>query len=167
MPWWRRAEVLDFELSGWGWTALIPGFGLLAEEFTESFLLITRYDSNAVELTPEIRIPTQPFPGTIGVSPAEPGWHAPIPRRAVGGNIDCRDLVRGSRLVLPVSVPGALCSVGDTHAALGDGEVCGTAVESPMTLRLKLDLVPGAPRPRRAWRSLPASCVPRTRRATR
>jgi acetamidase/formamidase len=140
-------ELLDFELSGWGWTALIPGFGLLPDDFPDPYLLHSRHDARAVELAPGLRVPTRPFTGTIGVAPAEAGWHGPIPPRRVGGNLDIPDLVAGARLHLPVAVPGALLSVGDTHAAQGDGEVCGTAVESPMGVALRLDLVKGAAPP--------------------
>jgi acetamidase/formamidase len=73
-----------------------------------------------------------PFMGVLGVPPAEPGVHPTAPPRIWGGNIDCKELVQGSTLFLPVSVPGALFSVGDGHAAQGDGEVSGTAIECPM-----------------------------------
>jgi acetamidase/formamidase len=66
-----------------------------------------------------------------------------IPPHRHGGNIDVRHLTRGARLHLPVAAPGALFSVGDTHAAQGDGEVCGTAIESPMRWLLRFDLVKG------------------------
>lgn len=137
-------EILDFESSGWGWTAIIPGFGLLAEDFPKPFLHISSYGAGGVEFAPGIRLPVRPFPGTIGVAPAEPGLHSIVPPREVGGNMDIRDLTRGARLWLPVQVPGALFSVGDTHAAQGDGEVCGTAIESPMSIQLRFDLVKGA-----------------------
>lgn len=89
-----------------------------------------------------------PFLGVIGVPPAEPGAHSTIPPRTVGGgNIDCRELVAGSTLYLPVTVPGALLSVGDGHAAQGDGEVSGTAIETGMTTRLTLHLLDDAPIP--------------------
>jgi amidase len=67
-----------------------------------------------------------------------------MPPRRVGGNLDVRDLAAGSVLWLPVEVAGALFSVGDTHAAQGDGEVCGTAIESAMAVTLRFDLVKGA-----------------------
>jgi len=87
-----------------------------------------------------------PFLGVLGVAPAEPGEHSTIPPRAAGGgNIDCRSLVAGASLFLPVLVPGALLSVGDGHAAQGDGEVGGTAIECGMTTELVLDLVTDAP----------------------
>ncbi|MEU4250898.1 acetamidase/formamidase family protein [Amycolatopsis sp. NPDC026612] len=75
-----------------------------------------------------------PFLGVVGFPPAEPGPHSTIPPRAAGGgNIDCRDLVAGSTVVLPVTVPGALLHLGDGHAAQGHGEAGGTAIECPMT----------------------------------
>src|SRR3990170_4621116 len=147
-------EVLDFQSSGWGWTAIIPGFGLLAEDFPRPFLHITSYGAGGVEFAPGIRLPLRPFPGTIGVAPAEPGQHSIVPPREVGGNMDIRDLTRGARLWLPIQVPGALFSVGDTHAAQGDGEVCGTAIESPMAITLRFDLLKEA-RLRRPQFALP------------
>ena len=66
------------------------------------------------------------------MAPAAPGSHSTIPPRACGGNLDCRELVSGSTLYLPIEVDGALFSCGDGHAAQGDGEVAGTAIECPM-----------------------------------
>jgi acetamidase/formamidase len=89
-----------------------------------------------------------PFLGVIGVAPAQAGEHSTIPPRAAcGGNIDCRDLVAGTTLYLPVNVPGALVYLGDGHAAQGDGESCGTAIECPMTTRVTLALAAGQPLP--------------------
>jgi acetamidase/formamidase len=136
-------ETLDFTPAGWGWTAIIPGFGLLAEEFPSPKLHLWHYDAQRPESAafgPHARVPLKSMIGTIGVAPAEPGRHDVIPPRRVGGNMDLRDIQEGSVLTLPVEVPGALLSVGDTHAAQGDGEVCGTAIESAMTVRLKLTL---------------------------
>jgi acetamidase/formamidase len=143
-----KVTVLSFAPSGWGWTANIPGFGLLAEEFKEPALHVWRYDSRT--LAPSAfgswaRVPLKPFAGTIGVAPAESGCHSIVPPRRVGGNMDLRDIAAGSELHLPVEVAGALFSVGDTHAAQGDGEVCGTALESPMSVALRFDLVKQSP----------------------
>lgn len=138
------AEIQELEPSGWGWTALVPGFGLLADQFPDPWLRISRYDARWVEFLPGIRLPVRPFPGTIGVAPAAPGRHSVVPPREVGGNMDIRDLTAGTTLYLPVQVRGALFSVGDTHAAQGDGEVCGTAIESPMRIRIRFDLRRGA-----------------------
>jgi acetamidase/formamidase len=89
-----------------------------------------------------------PFNGVTGVAWNEPGEHSTIPPRTVGGgNIDCRELIAGSILYLPVAVPGALLSIGDGHAAQGDGEVAGTAIECGMTTELQLQLVTERPVP--------------------
>jgi acetamidase/formamidase len=91
---------------------------------------------------------TAPFHGVTGVAWDEPGEHSTIPPRAIaGGNIDCKELVAGSVLYLPVAVPGALLSIGDGHAAQGDGEVAGTAIECGMTTEVQLELVTGRPVP--------------------
>jgi acetamidase/formamidase len=87
-----------------------------------------------------------PFLGVVGLPPDEPGEHSTVPPRTVGGgNIDCRELVAGSTLYLPVTVPGALLCLGDGHAAQGDGEVSGTAIECPMTTEVTLDVLTEAP----------------------
>lgn len=74
----------------------------------------------------------RPFMGILGMPPAEPGLHSTVPPRATGGNLDCKELVAGSTLYLPIAVPGGLFSVGDGHARQGDGESCVTAIECPM-----------------------------------
>lgn len=77
-------------------------------------------------------VPLAPFLGVMGMPPPEPGQHSTIPPRPHGGNLDCRELVAGSTLYLPIPVDGCLVSVGDGHAAQGDGEVGGTAIECRM-----------------------------------
>jgi acetamidase/formamidase len=133
--------------SGFGWTANIPGFGLLADQFPDPALHLWTYDPSTMApalFGPKGKVPLKAFAGEIGLAPAEPGQHSVVPPRAVGGNLDIRDLAEGTTLYLPVEVEGALFSVGDTHAAQGDGEVCGTAIESPMDVELTLDLVKDA-----------------------
>jgi len=142
-----KVTIDSFVPSGFGWTANIPGFGLLADQFTEPGLVLWKYDS--ATLAPALfghegKVPLKPFAGTIGNALAEPGLHSVVPPRRVGGNLDIRDLSAGTVLYLPVEVAGGLLSVGDTHAAQGDGEVCGTAIESRMDAVLTLDLVKGA-----------------------
>jgi len=134
-------EMLNFSQLDWGWTALIPGFGLLADDFTEP--AIKTFDltgKNKMEFLDGIDLFMKPFPGTAGVALPEPGNHSVVPPRKNGGNMDTRHLTRGTKLYLPVLVEGALFSIGDTHAVMGDGEVCGTAVEASMetTIRFKL-----------------------------
>jgi acetamidase/formamidase len=141
-----KVTVLGFEPSGWGWTGIIPGFGLLADQFKEPILHHWRYD--ATSMGPAAfgriaRVPLRPFPSTIGVAPAAPGPHNVMLARSTAGNINIRNLVAGATLSVPVEAPGALFSVGDIHAAQGDGEVCGAAIESPMKVSLRFDLVKG------------------------
>jgi acetamidase/formamidase len=135
-----EVEVLDLKPGSWGWTSISPGFGLLADEFPEPQL--KHWDlatGKPYALFKEgIKIPTRPFLGEMGVAPEEDGEFSVIPPYVTGGNIDCRHVTVGSKIYLPVKTPGALFSCGDGHAAQGDGEVCGSAIETSMqgTLRL-------------------------------
>ena len=143
-----KVTIEAFHPSGFGWTANIPGFGLLADQFPDPHLRVWDYDADS--MAPALwsgigKVPLKPFAGTIGLAPAEPGLHSIVPPRRMGGNMDIRDLTAGTTLYLPVEVAGALFSVGDTHAAQGDGEVCGTAIESPMDVELTLDLIKQEP----------------------
>lgn len=141
-----KIKVLSFRPSGWGWTGNIPGFGLLTDQFPQARLHHWNYDPGLAPAMygPGGRVPLKPMCGTIGVAPAAPGLHSIIPPRNVGGNMDIRDIVEGVELYLPVEVDGAIFSVGDTHAAQGDGEVCGTAIESSIDVALEFNLVKGA-----------------------
>jgi len=133
-------ELLEFRPQRWGWTAIIPGFGLLAEEYADPWLRISEVDGAAgrVRFSERVSLPYRPFPGTLGVAPAEPGAHSIVPPSRYGGNMDTKHLNPGTTLYLPVGVEGALFSLGDTHAAQGDGEVCGTAIETAMDVVLRL-----------------------------
>jgi acetamidase/formamidase len=133
-------EILELAPHDWGWTAIIPGFGLLADEFTEPWLRISevRAEHGVVRFGDQVTLPFAPFPGTIGVAPEEPGRHPVLPPRRWGGNLDIKHLQPGTTLYLPVGVKGALFSLGDTHAAMGDAEVCGTAVETAMDVTVRL-----------------------------
>ncbi|MDE0114283.1 MAG: acetamidase/formamidase family protein [Albidovulum sp.] len=140
-------KFLEFAQSDWGWTALIPGFGLLADEFPEPCLHIWNIDtcsSGPCLFGAGGKIPLKPFCGTVGLALSEPGLHSVVPPRRVGGNLDIRDNCVGTTLYLPVEVDGGLLSIGDTHAAQGDGEVCGTAIESPMTVSVEIGLIKSA-----------------------
>lgn len=132
-----------FRPSGFGWTANIPGFGMLADQFPDPALKTWSYDPSAAKpamFSSAAKVPLKPFCGTVGVALAEPGLHSVVPPRRVGGNLDIRDLSMGSVLYLPVEVEGALFSIGDGHAVQGDGEVCGTAIETPLNVTLTLEL---------------------------
>lgn len=133
-------DILEFHLGHWGWTALIPGFGLLAEEFSEPFLHISEYNAQSIFFTDDIILSTRPFAGTIWVCPDVEETLGAIPPHHCGGNLDLKTLTAGTRLYFPVEVPGALFSAGDGHAAQGHGEVCGTAIETRLTIRAAFSL---------------------------
>lgn len=138
-----KVTLLEFEPSGWAWTAIVPGFGLLAEDFPEPAIHIWSYDKSFIQPAlygDDARVPLKPFCGTIGVARAEKGEFSTIPPHESGGNMDIRDIATGVELYLPVQVPGAMFSIGDPHCAQGDGEVCGTAIESPMGVTVRLEL---------------------------
>jgi acetamidase/formamidase len=134
-----QVELLDFRPADWGWTASIPGFGLLTDEFPDPALRITHLPAvgDRAEFLPGIRVPVIPFCGEVGVAPID-GPRSTIPPDAHGGNMDTRHLTAGATLFLPVFHGGARLSIGDGHAAQGDGEVCGTAIETPMQATLRL-----------------------------
>ena len=92
--------------------------------------------------SPQVAIPYAPMIGTIGTAPAR-GAPTTSPAGPYGGNMDLREVTEGNTLYLPVSVPGALLHLGDVHAAQGHGEVCGTALEMPATVTIKVDLIKG------------------------
>lgn len=158
----------DLLTASWGWTANIPGFGLLAGDFPDPAFWrwsIERGSGRAEAPGGLAWSPVRPFIGTLGLAPGKPGPHPVIPPYVTGGNMDCRDLVAGSRIILPVEAEGGLLSLGDGHAAQGDGEVCGTAIETEMAVRLRVELLKGAapraPVIERPGETRPATAEPR------
>jgi acetamidase/formamidase len=134
-------EILDLQTQGWGWTAILPGFGLLPDDFPDAYLKVFDLTTGDVtHLRDDVAIPVAPFLGTMGVCPEGASEQAVMPPGTFGGNMDTRQLVRGTTLFLPVQVEGALFSCGDAHAAQGDGEVCVTGIESPMYVELRFTL---------------------------
>jgi acetamidase/formamidase len=133
-----QVDILELSQPTWGWTAIIPGFGLLADEFTEPWLRISTVEDDRVRFSDDVTLPLRPFPGTLGVAMPEPGVHSVVPPSRFGGNLDVKHLNPGATVSLPVGVDGALFSLGDTHAAQGDGEVCGTAIETTMDVTVRL-----------------------------
>jgi acetamidase/formamidase len=139
---------------GWTWAGDWPSdgtdpFGLHGKEAVLYWTLDR--ETMTGRDRPGHTIALHPFMGVMGMPPNEPGVHITAPPRPCGGNIDCKELVQGSTLYLPISVPGALFSVGDGHAAQGDGEVSSTAIECPMdvvdlTFRLRDDMYISTPR---------------------
>lgn len=154
-------DILDVQpAEAFGWTAIRPGRGLLPEtDFPEPFLQIWDLSDgrHARMVGRNIAVPMAAFPGVMGTALDEPGAHSTMPPRKNGGNMDVKQLTAGATLFLPVWVDGALLSVGDAHAAQGDGEVCVTAVEMSARLTLRLGLARDAalPEPRLRTRTAP------------
>jgi len=135
-------EILELRTQDWGWTAIIPGFGLLPDDFTSAYLRVFDLTNGEYAyIREDVAIPIEPFFGTMGVCPSGAQDQAVMPPGSFGGNMDTRQLVQGTTLYLPVEVEGALFSCGDAHAAQGDGEVCVTGIETPIgaTLRFTLE----------------------------
>ncbi len=88
-----------------------------------------------------VKIPLHPFLGCVGVAPADGEARSSIVPAEFGGNMDAPEASVGNTLYLPVNVPGALLFFGDGHAAMGDGEIAGTAIEVSMRVRLQVDVV--------------------------
>jgi len=140
-----EVDILSLQPGAWGWTGLIPGLGLLAGDFPDPYI---RYfdlgNRKTAELRHDIHIPVAPFCGTMGVALDVDGPVDVLPPTKGAGNIDTRHLTAGSKLFLPVYVDGALFSAGDCHGAQGDGEVCVTGIECPMTFSLRFSVKRGA-----------------------
>ena len=156
-------EILGFELPDWGWACVIPGLGLLArEEFPDPALRVFELTTgDTTPLTEGVSIPIEPFCGTMGV-PGREMRDTPIPPpHAGGGNMDCRHLTAGTTLYLPVEVGGGLLSLGDAHAAQGDGEVAISGLECAMRTRIRIDVVRDARLPAPQLHRPPGSLTPR------
>jgi acetamidase/formamidase len=142
-------EILELRTKDWGWTAIIPGLGLLPDDFASAYLRVFDLTNGKhAFLRDDVAIPIEPFFGTMGVCPSGAQAQAIMPPGTFGGNMDTRQLVQGTTLYLPVQVDGALFSCGDAHAAQGDGEVCVTGIETPIGATLRFTLEQG--------RSIPA-----------
>lgn len=134
-------EVLELKHRGWGWSAHLKDFGLLADDFNSFYIHHWKLEGdNCYFGSNDIVLPYRPFCGVMGVAPAEPGRIDTHPPRQNGGNVDIKDLGPGTKLWLPVFVDGALFACGDCHSAQGDGELCGTGIESPMEVKLRFNI---------------------------
>ena len=140
-----KVEIIDVKLPNVGWTSARATFGELAgwlplpqpptkfSRINDGRITFALNDGRMIE------IPAEPFIGTIGVSPAFEAISTTTPGRH-GGNMDVSDVCVGNTLYLPVATDGALLGLGDVHAVQGDGEICGTAVEIPARVKLKVGL---------------------------
>ena len=140
-------DLLKIDLHDYGWQAIVGGFGFLTDRFPDPKLNIHKIDvqNKTSMFNDKIKIPLKPFPGIMGVAPDTEEMLSTIPPRANGGNMDDPSLVEGTTVYFPVFVKGALFSIGDGHAVQGLGEVCGTAIEAPMTFTYRLRVIKDKP----------------------
>ncbi len=134
-------EILDIAIGDQAVSVAVPGLGLLGDSVQESQTKIIKLSDHTV-VYEEQKWAVEPMIGVIGTAPAE----GPIPcgtPGAHGGNMDCRDIKKGSKVFLPVFVPGALLAMGDVHALQGDGEICGTGFECPAKILVRVTIVKG------------------------
>jgi len=128
-----RIRIQKIVPRSWAANFNVPGmFGQFPKEFPEGQVKYFYLDADRkiAEFAPGIEIPLRPFPGTLGVARAEPGRYNAVPPGPFAGNLDNRDLVEGTTLLVPVFVRGALVWTGDSHAAQGNGEINLTALET-------------------------------------
>ena len=138
-------KIISYEHHGWAWTSLIPGLGLLADDFSNHHLFIWKLEEHCTRSMPGVTLDLHPFAGIIGVQRAEAGEFRTRAPGPFGGNMDVRHLGAGTTLFLPVFTAGANLLVGDCHAAQGDGEVCINGMEAPMKVTLEINLIKNAP----------------------
>lgn len=140
-----KVVLHEVEVGDWGWNAIVPGFGFLADTLPGKYIRIYELgpDREYVQFNDNIRIPLHPFPGIMGVAPATAEMLSTIPPRANGGNMDDPNLTAGTTVYFPVFVEGALFSIGDGHATQGLGEVCGTAIEAPLRIVYQVEVIKG------------------------
>ena len=136
-------KLLELEPGDWGWTATGTEMGFLKGEKETAQLKTYKLDkeNNRVQFAEGISIPLKPFPGVMGVAPPTDEMLVTFPPRANGGNMDDPNLVAGTTAYFPVFVEGALFSIGDPHAVQGLGEVVGTAVEAPMRIVFRVEVI--------------------------
>ena len=141
------AEILEIKTANQGSALIIPGFGFLQDTIPGPYTKIFHLEQDhTFKYGDTLRIGLRPMIGTIGVAPIEPittlssGNH--------GGNLDTTDICPGSKVLLPVLVKGALFGVGDVHASMGNGEVCGTGIECGAQVTIRLGLLHNHPIPR-------------------
>ena len=143
------AEILDIHPWEWGAALIIPGFGLLQDTIPGPYTKVVKIEQDgSMRFGKKVLLPPKSMIGTIGVAPTES--ITTLTSGPHGGNLDTTDICPGARVFLPVFVEGALFGVGDVHATMGDGEVCGTGVECGAEVIIKLDLLKDFPisRPR-------------------
>ena len=142
------AEIIDMKSGSWGWSMVSNDFGLLHDLFSETRLYHWSIEGGLARplnsgFLKGISLKTKPFLGVMGVAPGGSSEYGLIPPQYFGGNMDNRRVRKGSRIYFPVNVEGGLFATSDPHALQGDGEVCGTSIEMPAKVRIRLTVEEG------------------------
>jgi amidase len=131
--------IESIDIGRQGIMAVAQGFGVFSEDFPEQRHRIVPIEDGMATIAEGIAVPLRPMIGVIGVAPAGAPVSTATPG-AHGGNLDTRLIGAGTVVYLPVAHEGALFAAGDLHAAMGDGEICGTGVEVSGSIAVRLDV---------------------------
>ncbi len=134
-----RIEIVSIEITR-AWAAWLPGFGPLGDRVALPRVRQLRVDAAFIEIAAALRVPLQPSIGCIGLAPASGTASTLRPTYQFGGNMDLRELSPGATLWLPVQTPAALLSLGDVHAAMGEGEAAHVGIEAAGAATIRIDV---------------------------
>lgn len=137
-----KVEILDIHIADQGVMAISPLRGALAGTIKEEKTKLIPIVNGEAVFNDTLRLTINPMIGVIGTAPKEddiptstPGTH--------GGNMDCKRIVKGSTLYLPVNVAGGLLAMGDVHAVMGDGEIVICGLEIPAEVKVRITVLKG------------------------
>ena len=135
-------ELLEVNPIEWGVATLIPGYGQLQEQVQAPLTRVFDVRNGWIQMNERIRFPARPMVGVVGVATESETLTNALPGKH-GGNLDNHLHGPGARIHFPVRQPGGMFAVGDMHASMGDGEICGTGVEIGGEVTVRFDLVKG------------------------
>lgn len=137
-----KVEINDVTVRNWGVISTLPDIGVLIHRAETRTKIVEIENNKTIHFSEEIKFDATPMIGVIGCAPAEEDIPCGLPGNH-GGNIDNHVITKGSTVYLPVNVPGALFSLGDVHASMGDGEICGTGVETAGVVETTISTLKG------------------------
>ncbi|MYI98358.1 MAG: hypothetical protein F4104_01705, partial [Gemmatimonadetes bacterium] len=135
-------QVKQIETAGTGVFAVRPETGVPGQDIEKSEVRVLEVNENQVHLDDRLKLPLHPVIGSMGVAAKHGEIDTVYPGRH-GGNMDTLEITTGSRVYLPVQVNGALLSLGDVKACVGDGQIAGSGVEVEAEVTLRVDTLPG------------------------
>lgn len=135
-----KIEILDIRVARQGVMTTAPKFGALGQEMTQEITKVIKIENGKAIFNDKVSLPINPMIGVIGVAPAQSAVPTGTPGEH-GGNMDCKRIVKGATLYLPVYVKGAHLSMGDLHAVMGDGEIVVCGVEIPGEVDVKVTVL--------------------------